>query len=327
MEKNIYDLLNNAYVDLDDYNKEQITDLEGAKMMKFMKEKMGQNNNTRKQKRTKTAVAASIAVLMLVGGTVGGVSVMATENPTAYKIANFLGIEKNLDSYESMINQSVTKDGVTLSLKGVIINGDELVASVVTSSPELSSDNFEAPGAVVFINGERINGGSMMQFKVLDEHTGHSIIRVPLLKQYEGILDVKLQLSTPLKEMERSPHWEFEFRTSGDELKEDTFIQDINETVSLPDGKTIKLNNFQLNRLSCTIDFSAENGLGGNQVEIYSVDEKGNEIKFELDVMTSTKGKLVLPIEYHETVEQAKTLNCTVVLNGEKLGQTFMIQK
>ena len=89
-----------------------------------------------------------------------GVAMASTQNPTAYRIASFLGIEKNLQPYETVLNTSVTKSDVTLALKGAIIDRNELVVSVVTQSDAILSENFTAPGGTVYINGEEINKGS-----------------------------------------------------------------------------------------------------------------------------------------------------------------------
>ena len=89
MEKNIYDLLNETTVDLEKYEVKEMSPLEQKRILKQVKEK----NKMNKGKYTKYIAVASAAVIGL--GLFGSIPTMASINPTAFKLANMLGIEKN----------------------------------------------------------------------------------------------------------------------------------------------------------------------------------------------------------------------------------------
>lgn len=323
MKKNPYDLINQTKTDLENYNEEQLSQLEKERMREFMK---NQNNNKKRSNMYKNLGVAAAAAVILVSS-VGGVSVAAMENPTAYKIASFLGVNKNLDSYETLLNKEVTLDGITLALKGAIIDNDELVVSVITKAEQDLTNIYSAPGGQVFINGEEINKGATMEATLLDSHTVHSLIKFPLAKTFDGDLDVKLELSVPLQNMTKSPHWVFEFNTNGDQLKADTVKTEINKTFTLENGTALNLEAYSQNAVSTKIAFSVDQPLEGQFIDVLAVDENGNKATFRMNGINSDTGYLTLAPADQMAIEQGNTLTLTVFANNQQVGEAFQIAK
>lgn len=324
MKKNPYDLINQSKTPLDNYKKEELTPLEIERMRSYMKNKTNTKKSTPKFRNLGIAAAAS-AVLMV--GAVGGISAAAIENPTAYKIASFLGIEKNLDSYETLLNQEVTKDGVTLALKGAIIDNDELVVSVITTSDQDLTQIYSAPGGQVFINGEEINAGAMMEANLLDAHTIHSLIRFPLTKTFEGDLNIKLKLAVPLQNMQRSPHWVFEFQTSGDNLAAETSKTPIHKIFTLENGAKITLDTYNQNKLSTKIAYSVEGDLGSHFIDIIVKDEDNNQGKFGMYGIHRDTGYFTTDIQTQSILENAQILTLSLFDNDVQVGESIQISK
>ena len=177
-----------------------------------------------------------------------------------------------------MINQSVTHGGVTLNLKSAILNGDELLINVVSTKTEETIGELEAPAGFVYINGEEINGGALMEFNSINENTGHTLIKLPLLKEYSGVLDIKVKLTSPLSTLERSPHWVFAFRADDHELKLQTIEVDLGHTVKITDDNYVTLTKYRENDVNITTNFTLQKSLDGVGLVLKGVNEDNQEV-------------------------------------------------
>ena len=151
-------------------------------------------------------------------------------------IASFMGIQKNLDDYKTVINKVITNNGVTVQLNEVILDGNELtISSNVTYDKKLSEIYNEKQSEVdeawhgfngISINGKGLNTGSGGGSMSIDDYTIQSVTTYQLGDiDLSGDLDIKLSCS-PMNGNgdvnRKNDDWGFEFKTNGDKLKIDT---------------------------------------------------------------------------------------------------------
>ncbi|MGL4345683.1 MAG: DUF4179 domain-containing protein [Cellulosilyticaceae bacterium] len=323
MEKNIYDLINELETDLGSYEKINLSPLEEKKMMKKFRASLDEKVHTKKSMGKYGAAAAAVLIAF---GSIGAVPTLAMTNNTAYKIASFLGIEKDLAPYEAIVGKEVTKDGITMIINEAIIDGDQLIISVTTTSEASIKDTFVGPAGFVYINGEVMNMGASMENQLIDDHTGLTLMKFPLLEAPTGEANVKISLRTPLADQQRSPHWDYEFKADGEALKAETKSVALGQTYSLEGKEALTLNSYHGNTLQHKITYTKlEDSL--KFVEVKAVDEKGNEVVFKQGHIFGGKGSFELDSKDNQVVEDAKTLTLTLYVEGEAVGESFQLNK
>lgn len=80
------------------------------------------------------------------------------------------------------------------------------------------------------------------------------------------------------------------------------------------------------NFVSQSIYYEASASFLTHDMEIIGVDEKGNKVVFISNGEQAGKGEFVAKEEYKDVVAQAKTITCHVYVEGEKVGETFVIE-
>ena len=279
MGKNIYDLLNDVEVDLNEYNEEVFTDIEKRKLKKTFKKSIKKNSPSYK----KYIVAASITLLLMGLFTTNlGNNVLAYANTIAYDIASYLGIEKSLDEYKTVVNKSVTKKGLSIKLNEVILDHNELVVSTTLTTDEDLKEGSIILDSSIYINGKRMkSSGSSGSSKQLDNHTVEDLTFYDLEANLSGDLNIKIVFSNPLVEMqEKSGRWVFEFKTSGDELTLDTKEILLDYDFTLENSQQITLENYTSNDLGQKIYFSKSHKATDYDMVLRGHDDLGNNIEF-----------------------------------------------
>lgn len=284
MKKNIYDLLNDVEIDLTEYDQEGFTDIEKKKFKNSYKKSIKKNNIIYK----KYASIALIALLTigLLGVNLGG-SVWANINMIAFDLANYLGIEKDLDDYKTVVNKSIAKTGVTIQLNEVILDHNQLVvSSTLTSSTKLGE--YYSLDSSIYVNGKKINSGASGSSKLIDEYTAEEVMFHDLEDNFSGDLDIKIVFSDPvINGSTKSGRWVFEFKTNGDELVADTKEILIDYTFALPNGQSISLEKYTSNNLGQKIYFSKSSKDTSYNMVLKGHDDLGNKVEF---FMSRTNG-------------------------------------
>ena len=152
--KNIYDLLNNMDFDIDDYEKEELNDMEKKKFKNEFRK------NNKKKFNFKKFGSIAVALLLTVGilsqtGFGRDVYAMAESklSEITYTIGNALNIERDIEKYSNVINKTVENNGVEVKLTDVIIDKDEILFSTVINTSEPADGvDFDYD---IFINGKK----------------------------------------------------------------------------------------------------------------------------------------------------------------------------
>jgi hypothetical protein len=317
MMNDIYNMLNNADINLDEYKKEELDDLEKrnfkANFRKSIKKKKYYKRNI---------IAAGIAIVLTVTlfGTNMGVNALTSvlEMPQVQDIASFFKIRKNLDEYKTVVNKAITDNGITIQLNEVILDGNEINVSFNISSTE-KFKNVEMPAhafGLLYINNEEIMNGAVGGSNRIDEHNLQEVITYDLGDgQYSGDLDVKIRFfSVEINGSRNEGQWDFEFKTNGDELKSDTREIALHNKITFDNGEEWTLEKYTDNSVGQKIYVSVSNHKeeSNYSLVVSGVDDLNHYVRFSTYVV-GDKDVAVLRIQrYHDKVnENAKKLTLT----------------
>lgn len=310
MGKDIYSILNDANINLEDYKKENFNDIEKKRIkVKFKK------SISKKIFRKGSIVAAGVAIALTI--TLFGTNAGAEALTKALKIVgvqdvgSFMGIQKNLDDYKTVINKAITNNGVTVQLNEVILDEDELTISYNVTYDKKLSEIYDGKENEVdeswhgfnglYINGKELNTGSGGGARSIDDYTIQSVLTYNIGNlDLSGDLDIKLSCS-PVEgngvTNKKSDDWGFEFKTNGDKLKIDTKEIAINKKVTLENGTEFTLEKYTDNSMGQKIYASISNSKMEpmHDVELKGSDDFGNKVVFHIS--HSNKEKALFKIE------------------------------
>ncbi|EEH99355.1 DUF4179 domain-containing protein [Clostridium tertium] len=116
-------------------------------------------SNKKSKKFNKNIVAATILVALVV--TAFGSIFIAAVKLTMFDIKNYLGVNSNLDEYSTVVNEAISKNGITIQLNEVILYKDEIIVSTTIKSAKKLGDN----GNImvfgnVYINGKKVSNSA-----------------------------------------------------------------------------------------------------------------------------------------------------------------------
>lgn len=287
MERDIYKMLNEADINIEDYKKEDFDELE----KKRLKNKVRKSINKKRLNKGSIAAAVAVACVVSVGlfGTDAGAQVLAKVSES---IASSIGVEKNLDSYNTVVNKCITDNGITIQLNEVILDESQkqlIISDTISSQKALKEYESYDADKTVYINNKKVKfEGAIGSSGNLDDYSSQSVIEYDLtaLKDVDltGELDIKIVYSkvTVNYENPQRGKWVFEFKANGDALKIDTKEIKLNNSFTLENGEKIILEKYTSNALGRNIMCKVENS---NKNESYDVmlkgtDDLGNNVEF-----------------------------------------------
>ncbi|NSB26861.1 DUF4179 domain-containing protein [Clostridium saccharoperbutylacetonicum] len=156
MNNDIYSMLNDAKINLDEYKKDDFNDIEKKLLKKNIRKSIKINS---KQSNRRKVIAAAAIVVVLTGMSFGNTRAyaLAKINLVSESISSVLGIEKNLEDYNTVVNKAITDNGVTVKLNEVILDDNELLISTNISSDKiLKEDDFWNGNMTLYINNKKV---------------------------------------------------------------------------------------------------------------------------------------------------------------------------
>lgn len=207
----------------------------------------------------KIASVAMIAILCLVA--LSNSSVQASVREFTTKIGEALGFTKDLSSYAEILNQTQTVNGISLTLKEVIVDDRILMVSVHTDA--------EQETLALWINQEKtcINGQKHMTYESMETGGIDVDIFEPrrdtvLVQIYEDQIlpegEVKVHLVLEAGEMDLgygkgAAEFVYDFVVSAEELKAKTVSRELDVTIGEPgvDKRNLNIKELRMNDLYC----------------------------------------------------------------------------
>ncbi|ODA39560.1 DUF4179 domain-containing protein [Desulfosporosinus sp. BG] len=204
---------------------------------------------------------------------------------TITNISSFLGLQKNLDEYKTVINKEVTDNSITVKLNEVILNGNELTVSYsINSSEKLEANESWHAFNRIYVNGKQVSTGASGVGRNIDDYTSQEVLTYSLNKvDLSADLNIKILCSSVmLNDKETKGSWDFEFKTNGSQLKIDTKRMLLNHKFTLENGGEYTLTNYTDNALGQEIYASISNFKRKPMyaVELRGIDDLGNKVEF-----------------------------------------------
>ncbi|WP_042272602.1 DUF4179 domain-containing protein [[Clostridium] dakarense] len=292
MKNNIYEMLNEANIDLDEYKKQDFTEFEKKKIKNRFKRSINKKNFYKKGIAVASVAVVSVGIL----GSNVGTYAFETLGAIAYDISESLGIKKDIAEYKTVVNQGITKNGIKVKLNEVILDNEELIVSTTaTSDKKLDESGYISISGDVYINGRRVSDGSSGGASKLDDYSTESVISHSLDNidedDLKGDINIKIKYNDALiggKVIRGS--WVFEFKTNGDELRAETKEIKLENTFKFDNGQNIKLEKYTSNDIGQKIYFSLDSKGTDYNMELRGHDDLGNEVTFYISRVRGDKG-------------------------------------
>ncbi|AQR94485.1 DUF4179 domain-containing protein [Clostridium saccharoperbutylacetonicum] len=292
MNNDIYSLFNDANINLDEYKKDDFNDIEKKLLKKNIRKAI---KSSSKQSNRRKVIAAAAIVVLITGMSFGNTRAYALSkiNLVSESISSFLGIEKNLEDYNTVVNKAITDNGVTVKLNEVILDDNELLISTnISSDKTLKENDFWNGDMSLYINNRKVKfTGASGGIEKIDNNTTQQVIEYDLdsIKDMDlsGDLNIKIIYSkmTVNYQDDINGTWKFEFKTNGDKLKIDTKTVKLDYGFELDNGSKYILEKYTGNSLGQKIygkiiDNSANNE--SYNILLKGYDDLGNKVIFDL---------------------------------------------
>lgn len=299
MKNDIYDLLNDIDNQIDTFETVDITstDLKNWKQSFALKKKTSVKKHTWKK-----YAAAAAAFIILLGGSSAPVrqNVYAQSQQIMESLSTLLGTKEDLSPYSTVVGKSISKNGITITLNEVILDGHSLIISYKTKikdSSILKKSNIktitELPIDIdLTIAGEPIVESVGICSTPIDKLTSISESEIQL--NDSSILSEKADFTINFSTLDKSNTsiGKLKFAASGKELNAKTTNVALNHSFTLPNKTKITLKNYRSNVVNQQISFTISRnntGLSGDII-LKGKDDLGNPVEFYLDTADGTNG-------------------------------------
>ena len=319
MKDPIYELLNDIDSSPESYPAAQVTqkDMQSWKeAFKAKKHSSGPSGNraVRKHRYVKYAAAAAAAVVLICAGSIPSVRITAyaAVKSVTYDLSQLLGISGDLSPYTTVVGESVSKDGVSVTLNEVIMDENMMyITDTVTTSEKMDTVEKQmgyTADAMVFINGKMASSGASGGIEQADDYNLVSTMEIDLPDvDTSGTVDMEIRYSVAGKEIGT-----IAFTASGAELLADTVTIPLNEVVTLPDGSTLSLEKYTTSEVGQKIFFTLSPEKVVYDVILKGEDNLGNPVEFITRSIHDGQGRMeVSTIDNGYVNDQAESLTLT----------------
>lgn len=260
---------------------------------------------------------ACVLLILLAGvAAAGNAGVQAAAREFTTRIGEILGFRKDLSAYAELLDRAQTRNGITLTLKEVIVDDRVLMVTVQrsrnaaanTDSADTEKDGGEAGGdfPAVWINEEKttINGQRHLSYESLSSsgvnwNTLEEEPELVLVETYEDqvlpegnvevhlVLEAGEQAPRPWEELENKAEFVYDFFITPEEAKAQTVKQTLDVTVEAGGGirKDLILTELTMNDLYCRIKGTGVtwDDAWPNQydLKLKGTDSFGNQVSFD----------------------------------------------
>lgn len=287
MGKDIYSILNDANINLEDYEKENFNDIEKKKAKADFRKAIS------KKKLCKRNIMAAGIVLALTFTLFGANEGVRALTKVLFitgidEISSFFGIAKNLDEYKTVVNKSVTDNGITVKINDVILDGSEMIVSyniAIDKQSNVTMQSADAQGTI-YINGQKVEQKEYTErSKVIDLYSVQNVATYNLGNMdLSGDSNIKITFSKIIlgNREEKKGEWDFKFKVNGDKLKADTREISLNNKFTLDNGTEYTLEKYTQNSLSQKIYAHISDSKVNPKytVDLIGIDNLGNKIMF-----------------------------------------------
>ncbi len=341
--KNVYLLLNQIDFNIEDYEKEELTDIEKQNLKRIYR------NNKRKLnfKRVGTvAMALVLTMFFLLQTSFGKYVYAAVESrisEISYAIGKALNIEKDIKPYVNIIGEIKEDKGIEVKLGEVMIEKDKITFNTIfnTTKP-VSSASFK--NVDLYINGDNITKYPLRSEKSGSLDDSNTLFYALCSYSIEGIeLMEDMEIKLVLQDLEyhrwkfkgtESGRWEFEFVANGKELalKTESFPVDYTFTI---DNQIYKLEELEYNPVRQTIKGKREvigEYTNSHRIELQGYDNLNNKIIFFIKSATPEEVVFLYERNYEFLKDWSDEISSITLApfdmdfpGGKQVGEAFTI--
>lgn len=317
MKDNIYTLLNDMDAKVESYERSKVSPEE----MKRWKMEFRKRNNTKKKRHVgRYAVAAS--VVFILGLAMGPFQreTYAQMKVVTSSVQEWLGIGSDLSSYETLVGQTVAKDGITITVNNVVVDGETMLVSyTVTTVEAIDTIEKEAEYSCsvdVQVNGKSAYGGMTGSTERVDNHNLISMDEIALedvdmAKENYYKLIFYIENHGESEVMIPKKIGAVEFAASGEKLQAETITIPLDVAYEFPNGEKINFTKYTYNAVGPKVYCESETGGFRYDVRLKGQDNLGNEIEFYLTHYGGDEGWFVLNPEIY-IQEEATSLTLSL---------------
>ncbi len=236
---NKFEMYNDMVVEIEENDINNFGELDKKRMKKGM-EKIKKNSNGTNfanAGKYRKLVAAAVVGVAVIGGTPVAASYIFGN------LADVMGASQELAKYSTVVGQSVTHNGVSITIDEVVFDdgGMTVLSTMQGSEPFLVP--YEHFFANVEVNGVRVGGGGSSGMPIND-YTQRDCMRYELGEldiNPDDDVDIKIQYTRWFAEetgLSDDSVWEFEFTVNVGDLAVDTVFTPLNKQIEREDGTT-----------------------------------------------------------------------------------------
>ncbi|MGL6105249.1 DUF4179 domain-containing protein [Romboutsia sp.] len=326
-DKNIYNMLNDIEVDLSEYEREDFNDIEKIKIKKKFRQSIGKKNTNSNYKKYISVASVAILSIAIVSVTPLGTYASKMISDLVFDIKSVLNLEVDDGNYIKVINQSITKDDVTLRLNEAVLNDGELIVSMTTKSKEKIPRDIRIEGELkqkLYINGEFIdNANSSSGIDASKKNIDEVLFFNVDTSKYSSVIDIKIELedltiyreinNQLIKEKTVKGPFVFEFDFDTSKISKNIKNVDMNKEIDLGNNQKISLDKFVYTPLTQKVYYTKNKEEFNNEIELVlkGVDELGNEVIFERNIEGNGTGTLITNLSGKQVDKSAKYLTLT----------------
>jgi len=309
MNKNIYHLINDVETDFSEYERTNtLDDVSVKRLKKHLHQKI-----TPKRRYTKGLTAACLA-LAITGLALGPFSsqTQAFAKRISYDIASSLGISADLTPYQNVVNQSVTKNGITITLKEAILTNDSLI--IAYEETGLSSVNPDSSSfGTLYVNGRQSSGGggsSSVPYSASGESVLQSVMEYDIdVTDFSEPLNIEMVFEN--ESTKEKTRFDFAFQATGEELRANTHSFNPDISFTLPNQSVITLDSFMVSPIGERIYYSHTGENATPNLMLEGTDNLGNPISFYLSRADKKGGRFNLDFLVGPISAKATSLTLT----------------
>jgi hypothetical protein len=287
---NVYELLNSAHIDLDEYTYCELSELEKKQMKTNFKTSV---KTFKRHKKSKTAIIAAIILTVAIFG-VSLIDSNVYANIFGISIEQFFGYKTGLlQDYKTAVEQTVTNQGVAATLNEFVLDNSQVLITTTFNSDKVKWNgqaSMVMPSAI-YINGKDILANSwtgVSKAEQIDDSTYSFLNSVNFdSTKLKGNIHIKIVFN---KLENVKGNWTFEFTSNRDNLTQNTKVIPINKIVTLDNGLTGTIDALTLSSMSTSLNFKIPTTNGKYGLAFIVRDQDGKEIQMISGSQSVDKG-------------------------------------
>lgn len=293
--ENLYDMLNDAKVDYNEYNDDTLNDIEIKQISKRVKNSI--------RKRDKSVVNKIAFVLVLISS----VFFLFSSNIIAFADIPLIGTaiedfmnanNKSLSEYKTILGEANTDNGITVRLNEILLDDNQIIISSTFFSDKVKLSEASVSFPQLYINGKDVmekGGGGGFKVKKINNSTYTFFASINTNKMIlKGNLNMKVIYNDIWidNETKIEGNWSFNFVANKDKLMGEIKTIPINKKITLDNGQVVTIGNIRVSQATTTLNYTMElpngkditNGEGKYDVLFHVKDQTGKLLRMNSGV-------------------------------------------